>query len=76
VLQPCPGGASAANFAAGFQTMRTGAPNGTFPRCDQPNDVIRLTFPVAVGMTTNVTSPELGECLRGGQVIFSRPLPD
>jgi hypothetical protein len=76
VITRCPGGASAANFADGFDTMRTGGPDGSFPRCDQPNDVIRLTFPVAKRLTTVVTSPELGECLRGGTVVFLRPLPD
>src|SRR3954452_2760022 len=76
VLQRCPGGASAPHFADGFNKMRTGAPDAGFPRCDLVNDVIRLTFPIAAGVPTNVTSPELGECQRGGVVVFSRPLPD
>ena len=57
VITRCPGGASAANFAQGFDTMRTGGPDGSFPRCDQPNDVIRLTFPVAKRLTTRSSQP-------------------
>jgi hypothetical protein len=71
-LIQCPGGTSAAGFNKAKLSMLTGAPLGTFPKCNQLNDVIRIHYPFAVGMT--FTSPELGECLRGGTVVFSRPL--
>ena len=62
-LIQCPGGTSAAGFNQAKLTMlRTG--------CDQLNDVIRIHYPWARGVT--FTSPELGECLRGGVVVFSR----
>jgi hypothetical protein len=69
-LIQCPGGSSAAGFTQATQAMLNGT--GGFPRCNNLNDVIRIHFPWAVGVT--FTTPEFGECIRGGTVIFSRPL--
>jgi hypothetical protein len=69
-LIACPGGASVAGFNQAKLAMLSGAPSGTQPKCNRLNDVIRLHYPFARGMT--FTSPELGECLRGGTVAFSR----
>jgi hypothetical protein len=69
-LIQCPGGTSAGGFTQAKLAMLNGT--GGFPKCNNLNDVIRIHYPFAVGMT--FTSPELGECLRGGTVVFSRPL--
>ena len=66
-LIQCPAGSSAAGFNQAKLAMLNVA-----PKCNQLNDVIRIHYPWAVGVT--FTSPELGECIRGGTVIFSRPL--
>jgi hypothetical protein len=71
-LIPCPGGASVAGFNHAKLDMLSGAPNGSQPKCNQLGDVIRIHYPFSQG--TTFTSPELGECLRGGTVAFSRPL--
>jgi hypothetical protein len=79
-LIACPGGTSAAGFNNAKKAMLTGAPLNSFPKCNQLNDIIRIHYPFAVGMT--FTSPDFGECLRDdpalpGQqlvVVFSRPL--
>jgi hypothetical protein len=71
-LIACPGGASVAGFNQAKLAMLSGAPNGTQPKCNRLGDVIRIHYPFASG--TTFTSPELGECLRGGTVVFSRQL--
>ena len=63
-LIQCPGGTSAAGFnQAKLDMLRTA------PKCNQRNDVIRIHYPWARGVT--FTSPERGECLRDGAVVFS-----
>jgi hypothetical protein len=66
-LIQCPAGSSAAGFNQAKLNMLNVA-----PKCNQRNDVIRIHYPWAVGVT--FTSPELGECIRGGTVVFSRDL--
>jgi hypothetical protein len=68
----CPGGTSAAGFNQAKKDMLTGAPLGGYPKCNQLNDIIRIHYPWATGVT--FTSPDFGDCLRGGAVVFSRPL--
>jgi hypothetical protein len=66
-LIQCPGGSSAAGFNQAKLNMLNVA-----PKCNRLNDVIRIHYPWAPGVT--FTSPDLGECIRGGTVIFSRDL--
>jgi hypothetical protein len=66
-LIQCPAGSSAAGFNQAKLNMLNVA-----PKCNQRNDVIRIHYPWARGVT--FTSPELGECIRGGIVVFSREL--
>jgi hypothetical protein len=64
-LIQCPGGSSAGGFTQAKLDMLRGE-----PPCNQRNDVIRIHYPWARGVT--FTSPELGECVRAGVVVFSR----
>ena len=66
-LIQCPAGSSAAGFNQAKLNMLNVA-----PKCNQRFDVIRIHYPWARGVT--FTSPELGECIRGGTVVFSRDL--
>jgi hypothetical protein len=66
-LKACPG---TKGFNLGKLAVLAGPVGG--PRCDRRDDVVRLRYTVISGGTT--LRPEIGECVRGGTVLFSLDL--